>query len=307
PARRVAASRWSTCARSPRSTSTPWSPRSRARAGWSSCTRPRPSWASAPRSPPPSPRGASTRSRRRCSAWVASTPRTRWPTSTRSTCRTWTACSTPSTPRSRTEAKKPPAHMPSYVPFKLPDVGEGLTEADIVEWKVAPGDEVVVNQTIVEIETAKSLVELPSPYAGVVHELLAEPGATVDVGTPIIVIDTDPGGEAAAPGDEPESETSGDVLVGYGTKAPSSQRRRRRGAPAGAHAADAPQPAEPAPAGAHAADAPQPAEPAPAQQPAPAPEPRPAPVASTPATPATSNSSAVLAKPPVRKLAKDLG
>lgn len=190
--------------------------------------------------------------------------------------------------------------MPSYVPFKLPDVGEGLTEADIVEWKVAPGDEVVVNQTIVEIETAKSLVELPSPYAGVVHELLAEPGATVDVGTPIIVIDTDPGGEAAAPGDEPESETSGDVLVGYGTKAPSSQRRRRRGAPAGAHA-DASRPAaEPEPA-------PQPAPPA--QQPAPAPEPRPAPVASTPATPAaaTSNSSAVLAKPPVRKLAKDLG
>ncbi len=57
--------------------------------------------------------------------------------------------------------------------FKLPDVGEGLTEADIVSWKVKPGDTVTVNQVIVEIETAKSLVELPSPYEGVVNSLLA--------------------------------------------------------------------------------------------------------------------------------------
>ena len=70
--------------------------------------------------------------------------------------------------------------------FPLPDVGEGLTEAEIVSWKVAPGDSVTVNQVLVEIETAKSLVELPSPFAGTVQELLVDEGATVEVGTPII-------------------------------------------------------------------------------------------------------------------------
>jgi pyruvate dehydrogenase E2 component (dihydrolipoamide acetyltransferase) len=73
--------------------------------------------------------------------------------------------------------------------FKLPDVGEGLTEADIVTWKVKPGDRVTVNQVIVEIETAKSLVELPSPFDGVVTDLLVTEGQTVDVGTPIISVD----------------------------------------------------------------------------------------------------------------------
>src|SRR5690625_1621331 len=87
--------------------------------------------------------------------------------------------------------------MPQYVKFTLPDVGEGLTEADIGDWKVAPGDMVAVNQEIVEIETAKSLVELPSPHAGVISEILAEVGQTVPVGEPIIVIDTDPDGEGA--------------------------------------------------------------------------------------------------------------
>jgi 2-oxoisovalerate dehydrogenase E2 component (dihydrolipoyl transacylase) len=72
--------------------------------------------------------------------------------------------------------------------FSLPDVGEGLTEAEIVEWKVAPGDTVQINQVLVEIETAKSLVELPSPYAGVVESVLVASGETVDVGTPIITI-----------------------------------------------------------------------------------------------------------------------
>jgi len=72
--------------------------------------------------------------------------------------------------------------------FLLPDVGEGLTEAEIVEWKVAPGDTVSVNQVLVEIETAKSLVELPSPFAGTVGELLVSEGQTVDVGTPIITV-----------------------------------------------------------------------------------------------------------------------
>jgi 2-oxoisovalerate dehydrogenase E2 component (dihydrolipoyl transacylase) len=73
--------------------------------------------------------------------------------------------------------------------FKLPDVGEGLTEADIVSWHVKPGDQVEVNQIIVEIETAKAVVELPSPWDGTVTRLLADEGQTVDVGVPIIAID----------------------------------------------------------------------------------------------------------------------
>src|SRR6266702_1255759 len=73
--------------------------------------------------------------------------------------------------------------------FKLPDVGEGLTEADIVTWHVKPGDPVEDGQIIVEIETAKAVVELPSPWDGTVARLLAEEGQTVDVGVPIIAID----------------------------------------------------------------------------------------------------------------------
>src|SRR5262245_54899222 len=75
--------------------------------------------------------------------------------------------------------------MPEY---KLPDVGEGLTEAEIVTWKVKVGDVIAINDIVVEIETAKSLVELPSPYAGTVTALLVNEGETVDVGTPIIAI-----------------------------------------------------------------------------------------------------------------------
>jgi pyruvate dehydrogenase E2 component (dihydrolipoamide acetyltransferase) len=82
--------------------------------------------------------------------------------------------------------------------FKLPDVGEGLTEADIVSWKVKPGDTVTVNQVIVEIETAKSLVELPCPFDGVVTDLLVPEGSSVDVGTPIIAVDVS--GDAPAAG-----------------------------------------------------------------------------------------------------------
>src|SRR5690606_39701724 len=70
--------------------------------------------------------------------------------------------------------------------FTLPDVGEGLTEAEIVTWKVAPGDTVAINDVICEIETAKSLVELPSPHAGTVGEILVAEGVTVEVGSPII-------------------------------------------------------------------------------------------------------------------------
>ena len=88
--------------------------------------------------------------------------------------------------------------------FPLPDVGEGLTEAEIVSWKVAPGDTVAINDVIVEIETAKSLVELPSPYAGVVESVLVASGETVDVGTPIIRF-----GEAGAAGSDGEGASAG--------------------------------------------------------------------------------------------------
>ena len=111
--------------------------------------------------------------------------------SRRTTCPTSTGCSTPSTARSRSEEG---GHMPDLKQFRLPDVGEGLTEAEIVTWQVKPGDTVQVNDIVVEIETAKSLVELPSPFAGVVAELLVAEGTTVDVGTPIIAVDIDPTG-----------------------------------------------------------------------------------------------------------------
>src|SRR4028118_489983 len=74
--------------------------------------------------------------------------------------------------------------------FKLPDVGEGLTEAEVVSWKVEVGDTVKINDVLVEIETAKSLVELPSPFAGTVAALLVDEGQTVDVGTAIISVET---------------------------------------------------------------------------------------------------------------------
>lgn len=155
--------------------------------------------------------------------------------------------------------------------FRLPDVGEGLTEAEIVTWRVAPGDRVEVNDPIVEIETAKSLVELPSPYEGVVERLLVASGETVPVGTPIIAVTV-----AGADG-EPEPEVHDrrelhdrgegmgqreSVLVGYGPR--SGKVRSRR-----------------------------PPNPPPIMQSGPI----------TPVPPAGK----VLAKPPVRKLAKDLG
>src|ERR1700753_4435241 len=85
--------------------------------------------------------------------------------------------------------------------FRRPDVGEGLTEAAMVTWRVKPGDPVRVNQIIVDIETAKAVVELPSPYAGTVRALLVEEGQTGDVGTPIIAVEV-----AGAPGDAPEAD-----------------------------------------------------------------------------------------------------
>ena len=88
--------------------------------------------------------------------------------------------------------------MTEFKEFKLPDVGEGLTEADIVAWHVKPGDQVEVNQIIVEIETAKAVVELPSPWDGTVARLLVEEGQTVDVGTPIIAVEVAGAGSAVA-------------------------------------------------------------------------------------------------------------
>ncbi len=151
--------------------------------------------------------------------------------------------------------------MPTFELFPLPDAGEGLTEADIITWRVAVGDRVEVNQPLVEIETAKSLVELPCPFDGVVTRLLATEGQTVEVGVPIVEFDVDPDGAAPAPvasdsslsssessessedrgtyappapavsaapaPEAPSGEASGAVLVGYGVKAGSAHRRAR--------------------------------------------------------------------------------
>jgi 2-oxoisovalerate dehydrogenase E2 component (dihydrolipoyl transacylase) len=211
--------------------------------------------------------------------------------------------------------------------FKLPDVGEGLTEADIVRWHVKPGDQVAVNQIIVEIETAKAVVELPSPYAGVVADLLVAEGSTADVGTPIISVNVGGQGSAAdeprvtvdipaeaaeqraisevedmvpAPPVEgavepgiigspaPKAERQA-VLVGYGVKLGTTTRRTRKPAAVTSTAATAPAPAPPAP------------------EPAPRPQ---APVQATPAangSPGGRAGGPTLAKPPVRKMARDLG
>ncbi|MGD9526236.1 dihydrolipoamide acetyltransferase family protein [Pseudonocardia sp.] len=183
--------------------------------------------------------------------------------------------------------------------FRLPDVGEGLTEAEIVNWHVKPGDTVTVNQVLVEIETAKAVVELPSPYAGVVGELLVAPGETVAVGTPIIAIETagtaaaaaaadldpgvpaevggggDPGGAPAEPAGAKIGEAGADgriaTLVGYGPRPGTVHRRARRSAP--------PAPAPQAPEGSNGDRV----------------------------APAARATTVPLAKPPVRKLARDLG
>jgi pyruvate dehydrogenase E2 component (dihydrolipoamide acetyltransferase) len=197
--------------------------------------------------------------------------------------------------------------------FHLPDVGEGLTEAEIVSWKVAAGDTIEINQVIVEIETAKSLVELPSPFAGTVEGILVEEGTTVDVGTPIISVAATDGAEApphpepvdhhlpaAAPvlagvsTDGPdleatlslastaekvarEEEKPGAVLVGYGIKGHVASRRTGRSS---ARAA--------VPAIGESTDAKRPTQRlARIHQPIP--------------------GLPVIAKPPIRKLAKDLG
>ncbi|MFJ7996959.1 dihydrolipoamide acetyltransferase family protein [Streptomyces sp. NPDC096310] len=185
-----------------------------------------------------------------------------------------------------------------YREFKMPDVGEGLTEAEILKWYVQPGDTVTDGQVVCEVETAKAAVELPIPYDGVVRELRFEEGATVDVGASIIMVDVAPGsGEApaapaasaspapSAPAPEPapeppvtpEAGPAGGgrtpVLVGYGVAEASTKRRPRKGGTRKAASA-APVPEQ---VNGHAGTG----------------------TAPPPARP--------LAKPPVRKLAKDLG
>lgn len=224
--------------------------------------------------------------------------------------------------------------------FSLPDVGEGLTEAEILRWHVAPGDKVKVNQIIVEIETAKAAVELPCPYAGVISELHAQPGDTVNVGAPIVTINLDPSAAAAparqpAPGQAgtvpaqaapPPQETSqGKIgeempggriatLVGYGPRSVTAARRPRKppalpgepptgSAKPAASATSTEPPESDGPARTAAPSAQSPAIPA-------------TPVAGMPGnglvpmetTDFTAAPGYVpLAKPPVRKLAKELG
>ena len=196
--------------------------------------------------------------------------------------------------------------------FKLPDVGEGLTEADIVSWKVKPGDRVTVNQVIVEIETAKSLVELPCPFDGVVTDLLVPEGQTVDVsGDASAAGAAESGPQATVPAGKTPSGTApaarGEalaedlvpsppeegarepgiegspapkierqaVLVGYGVKLGTTTRRTRKGGKAGGGSGAGRVPAEPV---------------------------------SPPAAPGGNGAlDRPLAKPPVRKLARDLG
>ena len=112
--------------------------------------------------------------------------------------------------------------------FRLPDPGEGLVEADIVTWRVAVGDEVKINDILVEVETSKSLVELPTPYTGTVTELLVNEGDTVNVGTPIISIDD--GVEETKPAETNGGEAQVPNLVGYGPRTATAKRRPRRGA-----------------------------------------------------------------------------
>ncbi|ANS66556.1 branched-chain alpha-keto acid dehydrogenase subunit E2 [Streptomyces lincolnensis] len=179
--------------------------------------------------------------------------------------------------------------------FKMPDVGEGLTEAEILKWYVQPGDTVTDGQVVCEVETAKAAVELPIPYDGVVRELRFGEGTTVDVGTAIISVDVAGGGAAAAQAPEasasavaaapavsaekkpePSKPAAGSgrqpVLVGYGVATSSTKRRPRKGPEIPAQEASKAIQSELNGHGAAAAAKPRP-----------------------------------LAKPPVRKLAKDLG
>src|SRR5262249_28457272 len=143
---------------------------------------------------------ASTTWRPRCSGWAATTPLTRRHVWRSPTSRTWTGCSTPSTVPWRTEERVVTTMTEASVrEFKMPDVGEGLTEAEILKWSAQPGDPATDGQVVCEVETAKAAVELPIPYDGVVHELRFPEGTTVDVGTAIIPVAGGGGAPAEAP------------------------------------------------------------------------------------------------------------
>ena len=198
--------------------------------------------------------------------------------------------------------------------FKLPDVGEGLTEADIVAWHVKPGEAVEDGQIIVEIETAKAVVELPCPWDGTVTRLLAEEGQTVEVGVPIIAVEVAgqatpdraerasvpaPPAESTVPAESTPDDEAGahSILVGYGVRTSSTTRRARRtaaGRPETAEVPTGPEVPVEVPELVTEPRAPEPR----------APE-RGVAAARAPAKPTPAKPT--LAKPPVRKLAKDLG
>ncbi len=181
--------------------------------------------------------------------------------------------------------------------FRLPDLGEGLTESEIVAWKVGVGDTVTLNQIIAEVETAKAVVELPSPFAGVVTALHEQPGTVVEVGKPIVSFEIEGDGGAADSGEAAAKREPN--LVGYGAVLEGSGRPARRArsftaaeapaAPASAEAAAVPPAVERAQAPAAV-----PAEPEPVAEPAPEPA-------------GTHPAERPRSTPPVRKLAKDLG
>ncbi|MCO8307982.1 dihydrolipoamide acetyltransferase family protein [Streptomyces sp. RKCA744] len=122
--------------------------------------------------------------------------------------------------------------------FTLPDLGEGLTGAEIVRWLVQVGEVVAVDQPVVEVETAKAMVDVPCPYGGVVTARYGEEGAEVPVGAPLITVAVSEGSDdGAGPPDRPATagEESGNVLVGYGTAAPAARRRRVQPSPRPPH------------------------------------------------------------------------
>ncbi|MCB5274339.1 Dihydrolipoyllysine-residue acetyltransferase component of pyruvate dehydrogenase complex [Arthrobacter sp. SO5] len=182
--------------------------------------------------------------------------------------------------------------------FRLPDLGEGLTESEIVAWKVAVGDTVALNQIIAEVETAKAVVELPSPFAGVITALHEQPGTVVEVGKPIVSFEVEGDDDAAG------STGAGDAaakrepnLVGYGAVLEGSGRPARRARSFAAPAASVAAPVAPLAAASVAA----PVVAAPAES-------RPvvtSPAQIVPAGPGPAERPR--STPPVRKLAKDLG
>jgi 2-oxoisovalerate dehydrogenase E2 component (dihydrolipoyl transacylase) len=218
--------------------------------------------------------------------------------------------------------------------FTLPDLGEGLTEGEILSWLVKVGDTIELNQPIVEVETAKAAVEIPAKWAGVVTKIFHEAGTTVEVGSPIVAIDTDPtAGDLPEPsaeslaaveiapaegavepgligGPAPGGRTA--VLVGYGPKNTTAKRRPRLGTPSAAPTSTTGSTPPPAAAAAPmAATVERPPAPPARVAPTPAPASTPAPTLTSAPAPAPAlapgTNGKALAKPPVRKLARDLG